>query len=64
MNRDPIVEEVRAIRERLAAECDFDVHKIFERARAEQMQSHARIVQPPISRQEILTDSRHMLDVK
>jgi hypothetical protein len=31
-------------RERLAAECDFDVHKIFERARKEQAASNATIV--------------------
>ncbi len=44
MYHDPIVEEVRAIRERLAAECDFDVHKIFERARKQQAASNATIV--------------------
>jgi hypothetical protein len=25
---DPIVAEIRAVRERIAAECDFDFHKI------------------------------------
>ena len=44
MYHDPIVEEVRTIRERLAAECDFDVHKIFERARKQQAASNATIV--------------------
>ena len=44
MYHDPIVEEVRAIRERLAAECEFDVHKIFERARKQQAASNAMIV--------------------
>lgn len=44
MFRDPIVEEVRAIRERLAAECDFDIHKICERARESQAMSGAVIV--------------------
>lgn len=34
--RDPIVEEVRAIRERQAAECDFDLKKIVERSRERQ----------------------------
>jgi hypothetical protein len=33
MWRDPIVEEVRAIRRRLAAECDFDIQKLIQRAR-------------------------------
>lgn len=44
MYHDPIVGEVREIRERLAAECDFDVHKIFERARQQQAASNATIV--------------------
>jgi hypothetical protein len=26
--KDPIVQEVRRIREKLAGECDFDLHKI------------------------------------
>ena len=42
--RDPIVEEVRAVRERLAAECDYDVQKIFERSRQNQARSKATIV--------------------
>ena len=33
MPKDPIVEEIRAIRERTAAECDFDFHKINQRGR-------------------------------
>jgi len=41
---DPIVDEVRAVRDRLAAECDYDVHKIVERARKEQAASNATIV--------------------
>ena len=27
---DPIVEEVRRIREQIAKECDYDMHKLFE----------------------------------
>ena len=34
MTSDPIVEEIRAIREKIAAECDYDMHKIHERGRA------------------------------
>jgi hypothetical protein len=41
---DPIVAEVRAIREKLAAECGFDIRRIVERARIRQAQSGARIV--------------------
>jgi len=33
MWKDPIVEEVRAIREKLAAECGYDLHKMLERDR-------------------------------
>ncbi len=33
MWKDPVVEEVRAIREQIAAECDYDLHKIFEMQR-------------------------------
>ncbi len=36
MWRDPIVEEVRAIRRQIAAECDFDLHKLLDRAREAQ----------------------------
>lgn len=42
--RDPIVDEVRAVRDRLAAECDYDIDKIFERARQNQARSNATIV--------------------
>ena len=31
MPKDPIVEEIRAARERIAAECDYDAHKIYQR---------------------------------
>ena len=44
MIQDPIVAEVRAIREKLAAECGFDIRKIIEEARRRQERSHARIV--------------------
>ena len=33
MWKDPVVEEVRAIREQIAAECDYDLHKLFEMQR-------------------------------
>ena len=33
MREDPIVAEVRAIRERIFAECDYDLHKLIERGR-------------------------------
>ena len=33
MNDDPIVTEVRRIREQLARECDFDIGKLLEKDR-------------------------------
>ncbi len=36
MIHDPIVDEVRAIREQLAAQCDFDIRKIIEDAQRRQ----------------------------
>ena len=42
--RDPIVDEVRAVRDCLAAECDYDIDKIFERSRQNQARSNATIV--------------------
>ncbi len=44
MFQDPIVDEVRAIREQLAAQCDFDIRKIIEDARRRQATSSSRIV--------------------
>jgi hypothetical protein len=44
MIRDPIVDEIRAIREQLAARFDFDIRKIVEDAQKRQASSLARIV--------------------
>jgi hypothetical protein len=44
MIRDPIVDEVRAIREQLAAQFDFDIRKIVADAQRRQASSQARIV--------------------
>ena len=33
MRKDPIVEEVRRIREEIFAECDYDLNKLMERGR-------------------------------
>lgn len=41
---DPIVEEVRAIREQLAAQFNFDIRKIVEDAQRRQATSKFRIV--------------------
>jgi len=44
MFHDPIVEEVRAIREQLAARFNFDIRKIVEDAQRRQATSGSRIV--------------------
>ena len=53
MIRDPIVDEVRAIREELAARFNFDIRKIVEDAQRRQAASQSRIVsfQEPIAAQ-------------
>jgi hypothetical protein len=44
MTPDPIVEEVRAIRERLAAMFDFDIGRIIADARRRQASSSTRVI--------------------
>ena len=44
MLHDPIVEEVRAIREQLAAQFNFDIRKIVEDAQRRQAASKSKIV--------------------
>ena len=44
MVNDPIVAEIRAIRDKLAAACNYDIRKIVEEARRRQHQSQARVV--------------------
>lgn len=41
---DPVVEEVRRIRDQQAAELDYDLKAIFERARRRQRQSRRKTV--------------------
>lgn len=41
---DPVVEEVRRIRDQQAAELDYDLKAIFERARRRQKQSQRKTV--------------------
>ncbi len=47
MNHDPIVAEVRAIRDKLAAECGYDVREIFRRIRQRQAESGLEYVRYP-----------------
>jgi len=41
---DPIVEEVRAAREAIAAKCKFDIHALAENARRHQAKSGHKII--------------------
>ena len=47
MSDDPIVAEVRAIRDKLAAECNYDVDKIVRRIRQRQAESGREYVSLP-----------------
>ena len=47
MEDDPIVAEVRAIRDRLAAECGYDINEIFRRIRRWQAESGLEYVSYP-----------------
>ena len=42
--RDPVVEEVRRIKEKLAAKFNYDIHAIAEDARARQWDSGHKVV--------------------
>ncbi len=44
MFQDPIVEEVRAIREQPATQCNYDIRKIVKEAQRHQVTSGFRIV--------------------
>lgn len=44
MSHDPIVDEVRAIREQLSARFNFDICKIVEDAQRRQATSQSRVV--------------------
>ena len=50
MYDDPIVNEVRKTRERLAEEFDFDVHAIFEDLRKRQAKLGDRLVRREVKR--------------
>ena len=58
MSSDPIVDEVRAIRNRLAAQCDHDVDEIFRRIRQRQVESGRNYVRHPARRVTTKKDTR------
>ena len=44
MRNDPIVAEVRAIRDELAAQCGYDIKEIFRKLREQQAKSGLKYV--------------------
>ncbi len=50
MNDDDLLQEIHRVREKVASECDYDVHKIGERMRQrerEEMARGVRYIPPP-----------------
>ena len=50
MRNDPIVSEVRAIRDALAAQCGHDIKEIFQKLREQQAASDLKYVRYPARR--------------
>ena len=50
MKNDPIVAEVRAIRDELAAQCGYDIKEIFRKLREQQAESGLKYVRYPARR--------------
>ena len=50
MKNDPIVSEVRAIRDALAAQCGYDIKEIFQKLREQQAESDLKYVRYPVRR--------------
>ena len=57
MKYDPIVAEVRAIRDELAAQCGYDLKEIFRQLRQQQASSGRKYVRYP-ARRIITTEDR------
>ena len=57
MGSDPIVAEVRAVRERLAAECGNELQEIFRRARRYQVNSGVTCVRYAARRVKVAEDA-------
>ena len=57
MKDDPIVAEVRAIRDELAAQCGYDLKEIFRQLRQQQASSGRKYVRYP-ARRIVTTEDR------
>ena len=58
MKNDPIVAEVRAIRDELAAQCGYDIKEIFRKLREQQVKSGLEYVCYPARRVALAEDVR------
>ena len=58
MRNDPIVAEVRAIRDELAAQCGYDIKEIFRKLREQQDKSGLKYVRYPARRVALAEDVR------
>ena len=58
MRNDPIVAEVRAIRDELAAQCGYDIKEIFRKLREQQAESGLKYVRYPARRVALVEDVR------
>ena len=58
MKNDPIVAEVRAIRDELAAQCGYDIKEIFRKLRDQQAKSGLKYVRYPARRVALAEDVR------
>ena len=47
MRNDPIVAEVRAIRDELAAQCGYEIKEIFQKLREQQAKSGLKYIRYP-----------------
>ena len=58
MRYDPIVAEVRAIRDELAVQCGYDIKEIFRKLREQQAESGLKYVRYPARRVALAEDMR------
>lgn len=58
MKNDPIVAEVRAIRDELAAHCGYNIKEIFRQLRQQQAESGLKYVRYPARRVALAEDVR------
>lgn len=58
MRNDPIVSEVRAIRDELAAQCGYDIKEVFRKLLEQQAKSGLKYVRYPARRVALAEDVR------